>query len=275
MIVRRLRQLVPHSVLADRCVILLVCYLDDSGKDPQNRIITVAGYAATEEKWAAFETEVEPIFAYYKVDAFHAMDLHNTHNDFEGWTVLKKQAFVAQICRILAKYAILGVSMSALKDAYHKREGKSFRKKTVTPYTFCTHVILDWLLTDIRVGRIANIDGMALILESGNEHNEEAKWNSYQISQLHNLGDTLRSVTFVAKASCRAIQMADLYAFYSRRHGAAIERAPTKKRPELQRNPRDAMLKIIVERCAHRSFLALDFASAAEDFFQRRDEQLS
>jgi hypothetical protein len=39
---------------------MLVCYLDDSGKDSQNPITTIAGYVPSEDAWAAFEKEVEP-----------------------------------------------------------------------------------------------------------------------------------------------------------------------------------------------------------------------
>jgi hypothetical protein len=77
---------------------VLVCYLDDSGKDSQNRITTIAGYAATDDQWLSFEKAVEPIFSDYSVKVLHAKDLHNTDGNFKGWTVLKKQAFVAKLC---------------------------------------------------------------------------------------------------------------------------------------------------------------------------------
>src|ERR1700730_16232057 len=112
---------------------MLICYLDDSGKDPQNRITTIAGYAATDDQWAAFENEVEPIFADYGVKVLHAKDLHHTDGEFKDWTILKKQAFVARICRIMSHHVPLGMSMSALKDVYKVRTGESDRKRTVTP----------------------------------------------------------------------------------------------------------------------------------------------
>ena len=38
-----------------------------------------------------------------------------TTGNFEGWTVLKKQSFVAQFCSILSRHALLGVTVSAAK----------------------------------------------------------------------------------------------------------------------------------------------------------------
>jgi hypothetical protein len=48
-----------RSLLAGRWIVVLVCYLDDSGKDPQNRITMVAGYIAKDDQWEAFEVAVE------------------------------------------------------------------------------------------------------------------------------------------------------------------------------------------------------------------------
>ena len=87
----------------------------------------------------------------------------------------EKQSFVAQFCSILSRYALLGVTMSAAKSEYKAAADHSGRKKTVTPYTFCSNVILDWMLTDIRVGKKANDDGVAFVLEDGHENNPEAK----------------------------------------------------------------------------------------------------
>jgi hypothetical protein len=90
---------------------VLACYLDDSGKDPQNPITTIAGYVASEDAWAKFETEVEPILAERSVSILHAMDLQGTRGEFEEWSVLTKQAFVARIAQVAARHISMGVSM--------------------------------------------------------------------------------------------------------------------------------------------------------------------
>lgn len=76
---------------AGRWVIVLVCYLDDSGKDRQNRITTLAGYVAKDDDWQDFENAVEPIFAHYGVKVLHTKDLHHTDGEFDGWPVLKNR----------------------------------------------------------------------------------------------------------------------------------------------------------------------------------------
>ena len=131
---------------------MLACYLDDSGTDPQNRIVTLAGYIANEDQWSAFETEVEPIFTKSDVQVLHTIDLHHTDGDFKGWKVINKQAFVARICGKLSRHVPLGMTMSALKGQYAIRATESGRKRTVTPYSFCLNRIVDWILTSVAVG---------------------------------------------------------------------------------------------------------------------------
>jgi hypothetical protein len=154
---------------------VLVCYLDDSGKDPQNPITTIAGYAGTDDQWRGFETEVEPTFAEYNVKVLHIRALESTDGEFKGWRKIKKQAFVAKLCGTLSHHALLGMSTSAAKAKYAQRAAESDRKRTITPYAWCFNLIIQWVLTDIRIGRIAHTEGVSFVLEAGHENNVEAE----------------------------------------------------------------------------------------------------
>ena len=208
------------------------------------------------QDWAAFETKVEPIFAHAKVDILHAVDLHHTTGVFKGWRVLSKQAFVARICRVLSEHNMLGVSMSAVKQTYAKRADERIGRRPVTPYSFCFEVIIDWLLRDIRTGRAVWEEGVALILEAGHENNPEAEKEFYALRKLHNLDGVLRSISFVPKTDSRAIQLADLFAYYSRRDGVAMARSIASGQKAYEP---EKMIRIITERGLHRGFIANDF----------------
>ena len=240
---------------------MFVCYLDDSGKDPQSRITTLAGYVARDTGWEAFENAVEPWFEEFRVDVLHAKDLNDTHGDFKGWRVLKKHAFVSRVCQARNPHVLMGMSMSALKQQYRSRAAESDRKRTVTPYSFCMNVILDWLLLDYRIGGAAMSEGVALVLETGHENNPEAEQHFDAVRKEHGLEGILRSISFVPKESCRAIQLADLLAFYSRREGAAVEKARRLGRTAM---PMDTMMRIIAEELPHRGFVATDFGPQSE-----------
>jgi|SRR5580692_2299326 hypothetical protein len=247
--------LVPSCLRAGKWLVVLVCYLDDSGKDPQNRITTVAGFVAKDTEWEQFEIAVEPIFGEYGVKILHAKDLHHTEGEFSGWTVLKKQTFVYKVCKELSPRVPLGVSMSALKGRYQEVAAASGRRRTVTPYSFCVNGIIDWILRDVRVGREAHADGLSLILECGHENNAEAEQLFYAVRKQHGLENVLRSISFVPKDNCRAIQMADLIAFFTRRHGAQLENPPKNPKPQIV----PAMVDIIAGAVPIRNFVATDF----------------
>jgi hypothetical protein len=240
---------------------VLVCYLDDSGKDPQNLITTLGGYVARDTGWVAFEADVEKWFDRYRVKILHAKDLEDTRGEFKGWPILQKQAFVARVCQTRTPHLMMGVSMSAVKGTYKVRAAESGRKRTVTPYSFCMNVIVDWLLRDIRIGRVANTVGVALLLESGHENNGEAEESFYKIRKMHKIEHLLHSIKFISKDSCRAIQLADLLAFYSRREGLAVEKAKRLGQPAY---PMETMMRIISENLPHRAFVATDFGPEAE-----------
>lgn len=162
--------MLPPSLLNGRWLAVLVCYLDDSGKDPQNSITTLAGFVARSEEWEAFEREVEPIFDAYKVDILHSKQLHDTDGCFTGWTRMKKQTFVREVCDAMTPHVPLGLSMSVLKSMYQQRVRESGARK-ITLYSYCFTAIFNWVLDDIRTGKDANTDGVAFILETGHEHN--------------------------------------------------------------------------------------------------------
>ena len=82
---------------------MVVCYLDDSGKDPHNPITTLAGYVARDTEWHLFEENVVPVFKEFGVEVLHAIELHHTKGDFKGWDWTKKLEFVSRVCRAMAQ----------------------------------------------------------------------------------------------------------------------------------------------------------------------------
>jgi hypothetical protein len=251
-----LHRLIPSSLLSGKWLFVLVCYLDDSGKDPQNTVTTLAGYVAREQDWKTFETEVEPIFKRYEVPILHAVQLEGTKGCFKSWSVLKKQSFVAQISSVLAKHSMLGVSMSCHKETYDLRAKEAKGKRQANrPYTFCFNVILDWLLKDIRTGKAAWEEGVAFVLELGHENNPQAEQAFHSIRKKYNAESALRSISFVPKEDSRAVQMADLLAFYSRRNAVALVRAKEAD----EDHTAETMLKIIEEKGEFKSVVATDF----------------
>ena len=68
--------------------------------------------------------------------------------------------------------------------------------------------------------------GVSFILEHGHGNNAEVEQGFQNVRQQHKLEGVLRSLSFHAKQDSRAIQLADLYAYYSRRQVKWIEEHP-------------------------------------------------
>src|SRR5262249_57227621 len=117
---------------------MLVCYLDDSGKDPQSRITNIGGYIAREDEWKAFESEVEPYFAEFRVKILHASHLHGTRGECKGWRVLRKHAFVARIFQVMSRHVPLGLAAGAVQRNLQKTSKGAWRQA----YRHGLHVLL-------------------------------------------------------------------------------------------------------------------------------------
>lgn len=151
--------------------------------------------------------------------------------------------------------------MSALKGQHKLRARERGRQCTATPYSFCFNVINDWIFRDIRVGGVANTEGVAFVIEAGHENNSEVEGEFYAIKDQHpDIAPMMHSIRFASKDECRAIQLADLLAFYSRRNGEAQIKA---REAGLEGFVADTMDRIIVENLQHRAFVATDFGPHA------------
>jgi hypothetical protein len=172
--------------------------------------------------------------------------------------ILKKQAFVARVYQVLSRYVPLGIGVAAVKETYEQWKPERGNVPTVSSYTFCFQIIVDRLLRNISLGKRIRQNGLAFIVESGHENNVEMEQKFYATREQHKqeLDDVLRSIGFVPKEHSRAIQVADLLAFYSRRYGAAIEAAPIEQRGDIR--PAQ-IINIMTERIPHSTFVATDF----------------
>jgi hypothetical protein len=151
----------------------------------------------------------------------------------------------------------MGVSMSALKGTYkeHAHYRADTERQTVTPYTFCFQVVCDWLLRDIRIAKRVHSEGIRFILEDGHENNGQAEKEVHYVREHYQLENVLHSIRFVGKSHCRAVQLADLIAYYSRRDGVSfLEAKEVNTEHEM-----DPMIKILCEKIVHRGFVATGF----------------
>jgi len=94
-------------------------------------------------------------------------------------------------------------------------------------YGFCFTAILNHLLRDAVFTEILGRSGVDItfVVESGNANDDDVKRIFSEIRAKQRLEHKLNSIAFHPKDSSRALQLADFFAFYSRRHVEATERA--------------------------------------------------
>jgi hypothetical protein len=81
----------------------------------------------------------------------------------------------------------------------------------------CFSGIVMSIIGNQRLFSFAKANGLAFLIESGNTNNAGIEQFFDRMARHPAFEGSLRSISFVPKASCRAIQIADFFVFYSRR----------------------------------------------------------
>jgi len=212
-----------------RLLVVLTCYLDDSGTHDDCPVITMAGYVGFTPQWLLFEEAAKAIYENYGLVEFHSREFHRTEQPFDGWRRIKKQTYAKEIydagrdCRALE----IGIAFSVRKDAYAKRKLETGLNAQMSAYGFCFSAILEHLLRDPVFKEILGRNGVDItfVIECGNANDGDVRRIFNETRAKYRLEHKLNSIAFQPKDSSRAIQLADFFAFYSRRHVEATERA--------------------------------------------------
>lgn len=201
--------------------VTLVCYLDDSSND--GTVVSLGGYIARNDDWVRFEGLAKDVYARHGVDVLHTKDLHATKDEFADWTIGQKREFVTDLFDAAKGAGVVGVSACAPKSI-----GKKFAREHKTTARFSTlglcfaRVVMS-LRTEGSIYHIGHPPGdVSLIIEQGNRNNDGLLTHYREVKAKGSSFDFAKSLTFVGKRDSYAIQLADFWAFYSRRMGAKI-----------------------------------------------------
>lgn len=195
---------------------MFVCYLDDSGTSGLP-VTTLAGFVATQAQWTVLEPQLDAIMNAYGVPVFHAKQFHDTKPPFKGWSKVKKLSFAEEIFSTTSR-RIFGVSVTMRRSDYLDFQRKSGDLQNMSVMGVCFATIVTCLMTDPAFKAGTFHHGVSFVIEAGNAN--EGELASYFQKMQVNPGfeGKLISLDFVAKDHGRAIQLADYFAFYSRRY---------------------------------------------------------
>ncbi|CAN7459916.1 DUF3800 domain-containing protein [Bradyrhizobium sp. LjRoot220] len=198
-----------------RLILVFECYLDDSGTSGLP-IVTMAGFLAPIEAWEELEPKWDSILSSFNVDVFHSKEFYSTKPPFKTWTRVKKLSFADELFSA-SHGRIFGASVSVSVDEIARLKKIDPGYSDMSPMGVAFSSILMKLVTDEQFGPSAKERGISFLVETGNRNNAEIDQYFHKMAVLPVFEGCLRSISFIPKRHCRAIQMADFYAFFSRR----------------------------------------------------------
>lgn len=195
---------------------MLVCYLDDSGTSGLP-VTTLAGFVGFDANWSRLEPSLDTLMNAHGVPVFHAKEFHDTKPPFKGWSKVRKRSFAEEIFSTVAGQ-VRGMSMTIRRAPIVERQRSTGDLPSMSATGICFATIMMRFFQDplLRAGTYAH--GVSFIIEAGNKNEAEIALYFAQMRTQPAFQGKLHSLTFVPKTACRAIQLADYLAFYSRRH---------------------------------------------------------
>lgn len=190
-------------------------YWDESGThDP--RILTIAGYIATERQWEAFAREWNATLSKEDIKTFHMKDFENPYGDFterKGWHKRRKIDFQSKLIGIIKRRINIGIWTSVDVPAYEKLITGWRRERNGTPYGFCVKSIMAQVA--LWAEHFKRNEPIAHVIEDGAGYNHEierafrATFDNEELRRFFRLG----SLSFETKGRAVQLQAADLLAY--------------------------------------------------------------
>lgn len=212
---------------------MLTCYLDDSYTDGSS-IVTLAGYVATTQSWVGFEKGAAGLFEEFGVSVFHAIDFKRGTGSFKNWSRQRKIDLIDRMFELAFRGELIGVSISIKKSVWSEFKKIDRRNSGSSPLGMAFGLTLLRVCGESRFSSLIARDDCSFIVEHGNKNNADIA----AIFNRHKRQSTLpgaKSLAFQAKADSRAIQLADFWAYYSRRIALkVVNDGPIKSEADLE-----------------------------------------
>jgi hypothetical protein len=180
-------------------------------------IVTLGGFFGFMDQWERVEPLVDAVMNRNGVSVFHAKEFQDTKAPFDGWSRTRKLSFTEEVFTA-AHGAIAGIAVGVEKDGLkqgRKMQPRAFDRMSPIGVAFAT--IMTRLVTHPSIAPAIKVHGVSFLLESGNNNNAEIEQYFHRMAKMSAFEGTLRSISMIPKAHCRAIQLADFVVFYSRR----------------------------------------------------------
>jgi len=196
-------------------------YGDEARTDSESAIVTLAGYIGLYDDWLPFEEKATKVFADFGVNVLHGVDFYHRRKDFKGWSRTKQEDFAVAMQALLKGAATFAVTQSCVVADFKKVKREFKVAQQESPYGYCFRRIVGIILKDpvmrMSFDEIENAD-VSFILEQGCNNKGDVERIYEETKRISSMRGRLAALTFAAKDSTKSLQMADFFAYYSRRY---------------------------------------------------------
>lgn len=214
----------------DRSFMVTTGYFDESGTHADSPIVTVAGFIASAEQWAAYERELTALNLEYGVKVFHAKDLRGRKGDFKNWLTRRRATYNSRFLKLADDHLGCGLATLVRTLDYRNiyRAGEFPRgARPDTTYGLCFRAALAksiLYMKDRRADWPLNV-----VMEMGNKNLGDAVRVFGEVKEglLPQYSDALGYISFGSKRDCLPIAAADALAYAIFRMSAGLSKHPT------------------------------------------------
>jgi hypothetical protein len=169
---QRMARLLHPFWAKERIVAVLKSYLDASGaSDPNQAVVAVAGWGATEDEWDHWERRWLALLAELDLKkGWHHTDFLGKRDEYQDWSEAKILYAQGQLIQIFNEIGLLGIGAAVWRADYEEALASGrWRAMQASPYAFCLNDCAESLIhgfheapEDDGIAIYADQDGKAL-----------------------------------------------------------------------------------------------------------------
>jgi Protein of unknown function (DUF3800) len=259
----RVGKLLHPASSKGRFVIVLKAYLDASGTDRKQKVVTVAGWAASEQEWIKWETEWNAFLVEVNLSRWHHTHFLNKECEYENWEEAKFLFAQGEIVRIFNNIQPFGVGAALWRSDYKEVRVSKNWDVPRSPYAFCLDYCLEKLIHKLH--EVPKDEGIAIYVDQDDEYEDLgrqiAKWHELYLRQNKEARNPERrvSTTYGSSIDYKPLQAADILANETYRYMYAETGIPFLGATMIGKT--DTAARPIIEAIKKQSYLSVELFS--------------
>jgi len=186
----------------------LVVYLDESGTQAGAPVLSVGGWMAREDAWAAFTAEWQQAMTDYGIDHFHMTTFENRKGPFANWPNHRRIWRLKRLMTIITRHAIASAGMSIDRVAYDRIVSRAMQKQVRGPYGLA---VKSCLASFKRLSKdLGWTDPLSIVFAKGADQDSAIEQEVLRAIRENESDGQYLDVRFEAKTQVEPLQAADI-----------------------------------------------------------------